>query len=72
MLGSNIANILLILGAAALFYPLKVQKKLLSNEVLYTIIATIIFMVFINDPFIDGAKEGIISRSEGITLLILL
>ena len=33
VLGSNIANILLILGAAAVITPITVQKKFLSREV---------------------------------------
>lgn len=72
VLGSNIANILLILGASALFAPLKVKKKLLSNEVFFTIIATVVFGIFINDRFIDGAAQGLVTRSEGLILLVLL
>lgn len=71
VLGSNIANILLILGASALLYPLKVQKKLLRNETVFTLIATIIFATFINDMLIDGTTP-LVTRSEGITLILLL
>lgn len=71
VLGSNIANILLILGASALLYPLKVQKKLLRNETVFTLIATIIFATFINDMLIDGTTP-LVTRSEGVTLILLL
>lgn len=72
VLGSNIANILLILGVAALFSPLKIKQKLLSYEVFFTVLATIIFTIFINDPFIDWAGQGIVSRSEGLVLMSML
>lgn len=71
ILGSNIANILLILGVSALLYPLKVQKKLLQNETVFTLIATLIFGLFINDMLIDGTSS-MMTRSEGVSLLLLL
>lgn len=72
MLGSNIANILLILGVVALIYPIKVAKNTLSREVVLSIMAAIIFAVFINDQRIDGASQSLVTRSEGILLIILL
>ncbi len=72
VLGSNIANILLILGVAALIYPIKVAKNTLSREVVLSIMAAIIFAVFINDQRIDGASQSLVTRSEGILLIILL
>lgn len=64
VIGSNIANILLILGVSALFYPLKVKKKLLTNETFFTLIATAVFAVMINDHFIDQLPAGLVSKSE--------
>lgn len=72
VLGSNIANILLILGAAAVITPIAVQKKFLSREVVICLAATLVFAIFINDARIDGAATSRVSRSEGIILILLL
>ena len=72
VLGSNIANILLILGAAAVITPITVQKKFLSREVVICLAATLVFAIFINDARIDGAATSRVSRSEGIILILLL
>ena len=68
---SNISNILLILWASAIFHPLLIKKKLLLNEVLFTLFATLIFACMINDHIIDHSSFDIVSRSEGMILLIL-
>ena len=58
VLGSNIANILLILGAAAVITPISVHKKFLSREVVICLAATLVFAIFINDARIDGAATS--------------
>ena len=68
---SNISNILLILWVSAIFHPLLIKKKLLLNEVLFTLFATLILACMINDHIIDHGSFDIVSRSEGMILLIL-
>ena len=53
------------------FSPFADQKKLLLNEVLFTLFATLIFACMINDHIIDHSSFDIVSRSEGMILLIL-
>lgn len=72
ILGSNIANILLILWISAVIYPIAVKKEFLSRELILSIMATVVFAVFINDRRIDGAASSIVTRSEGLLLIILL
>ena len=48
------------------------KKEILSREVIFTVIATLIFAIFINDPFIDGAEFALVTRSEGLLLITLL
>lgn len=60
VLGSNIANILLILGLAALFAPLTVRRQLLRFDVL--------LMIVISGVLYFLASDGSLSRLDGLLL----
>ena len=60
ILGSNIANIGLIMGIAAMIAPLSIQQRLIRREVPFLILVTILFTVF---------AFGGYSQIEGIFLL---
>lgn len=62
ILGSNVANIGLILGVTAIIAPLAVQMRLIVREVPILIGVTILFTLF---------AVGGFSRVEGVILLIL-
>ncbi len=64
VIGSNIANLLLILGLATVIRPIKFQKETRLIEMPICLIITIIFMIFCN------TGTGI-SKPEAIVLLIL-
>lgn len=69
ILGSNIANILLILGVTALIQPIKVQNSTIWKEIPFSLLAVIIIGIMANDIFIDGAKNSVLSRSDGFILI---
>ncbi|MFN7160064.1 MAG: calcium/sodium antiporter [Candidatus Gracilibacteria bacterium] len=69
ILGSNIANILLILGIAAIIYPLTVHKNTVWKEVPLSLLAVVVLGFLANDVLIDGASASILARSEGIVLI---
>lgn len=60
ILGSNVANIGLILGVTAIIAPLAVQMRLIRREVPFLILVTVLFSVFAIGGF---------SRIEGIIML---
>jgi cation:H+ antiporter len=62
VLGSNVFNILLILGACALFIPLNAINSL--SHILFLIIATLVLFLVI-------FTGRIISRKEGVFFLVL-
>ena len=64
VIGSNICNLLLILGLASTIRPLKIKRETRLIEVPMCLVLTIIFGVFCN-------TAGGISRTEAIILLIL-
>lgn len=69
IIGSNISNILLILGIAALIYPLKVGRGTVWKEIPLSLLATLILFLVANDLLIDGQAPNIISRADGLILL---
>lgn len=69
VIGSNIVNILLILGIAAMITNLSVQKNTTRKEIPYSLFAAVALLVMSADVFFDGAVNNVISRSEGLILL---
>lgn len=69
IVGSNIANVLLVLGASALFVDLKVHKNTTWREIPFSFLAVLVLFFMTNDFFFDKGGENILSRSEGLTLL---
>ena len=67
IIGSNIANILLILGVAACIYPLYAASSTTWREIPFMLLASIVLVIQANDVFLDGA-DGWISRSDGLAL----
>jgi cation:H+ antiporter len=63
ILGSNIANIALILGFAAVISPLKIKMRMIRREVPILILVTMLFACF--------ALGGGFYRYEGIILIFL-
>ena len=71
IIGSNIFNMFLILGIAAVIYPISVQRKSLFKEIPYSLFATLIFFVLVNDVLIFGALENTLSIIDSVILLVL-
>ncbi len=65
VVGSNIFNILAILGITALIVPLGVKKMTTWVEIPLAVLASVLILLFVN-----GEGDGIITRTEGICLLI--
>ena len=80
VVGSNIFNILLILGLTAIIYPLKVQKNTIWKEIPMSFLGAILLVVLGLQTQIDvtglhtvdwrsAEQVGSISRSNGLVLL---
>jgi cation:H+ antiporter len=69
IIGSNIINILAILGITATIYPLSVQSSTVWKEIPFSLLAAILVAVFANDVLLDSQAESDLSRTEGIALL---
>lgn len=69
VLGSNVSNILLILGISALIYPLTVNSNTKWKEIPLSILAALVLAVVANDAIIDGHGRSFITRTDGILLI---
>jgi len=72
VLGSNIANILLILGIAALIRPMTVYKNTIWKEIPLSLLAALVLGFLVNDALIDGLDASILTRIDGLVLLSFL
>ena len=69
IIGSNIANILLILGVSALIYPLTSKKNTVWKEIPLGLLAAVVVGLMANDFLIDGVNWSGLSRIDGLVLL---
>lgn len=69
IVGSSIANVLLILGASALVAPLAVAPSTVFKEIPFCLLATVVVGILANDALIDGQASSVITRSDGLVLL---
>jgi cation:H+ antiporter len=69
VLGSNIANILLILGVSSVIYPLAVTKGTVWKEIPFSLLAAIVLLFMANDQFIDKTVASALTRIDGLTFL---
>lgn len=69
IVGSNIMNILLILGVASLIYPIDVSRISIRRDIPAGFIATAALFLMANDFFMDNSYT--INWIEGLVLLVL-
>ena len=69
VVGSNIFNTLLIIGAVALARPIHIGKGIMINEIPLVILASVALLAMGCSPWLDGTAPEI-SRVNGILLLL--
>jgi len=70
IVGSNIFNILATLGVAAMVYPLTVKSNTTWIEIPLGLLSAIAVFVMANDIWLDGSAVSVISRTDGIILIL--
>ncbi len=68
VVGSNICNILLILGLSGLVGKITATKKMMSRDILFAILTSIVMLILSTGFFLSG-QVGIITRTSGLILL---
>lgn len=69
VLGSNIFNTCLIIGAAGLIYPLAVQRATVRKELPFSVFIILLMFLLANDALLFGS-ENYVSHIDGMILLL--
>lgn len=69
IIGSNVANILLILGIGALIFPLVFRHNTTWKEIPFTFLAAAMVFILGNDGLVDGAQDSFLGRIDGLVLV---
>lgn len=72
VVGSNIFNITLVAGVAAFLYPLQVENETIRKEIPFTLLASVALLILMSDVALQGFSSNMISRSDGLILLLFL
>lgn len=72
IIGSNIFNILLILGVTGIIYPLAVQRQTIRVEIPLSLLFTLVLFFLVNDVFWNHEPgRNVLSRTDAVILLVL-
>ena len=70
VIGSNILNILLILGLSAMFHSLNVKNNTVKKELPITMLISTLFAVLLSDHLFDSNRTNSFTREDGIVLIL--
>ena len=70
VIGSNVFNILLILGIAAIIYPVRVRRRTVRKELPYCLLISVLLAILLLDTTLAGAAENQFTRADGIVILL--
>ena len=70
VIGSNILNILLIIGISAIIHSLNVKNSTVKKELPITLLMTTLFVVLISDSLFNLKDINQFTRSDGVVILL--
>ncbi|MFH1366993.1 MAG: calcium/sodium antiporter [Patescibacteria group bacterium] len=71
IIGSNIFNILFILGLVSIFRPLTVKSSTVWKEIPFALLAMIMVFIMGNDSFFDKTGLNALTRTDGFSLIAM-
>lgn len=69
IIGSNLFNLLVVVGASALIRPCSVDKSIIRKDFPFSILATVVLIITMLDKICGDLPELVISRSDGLIIL---
>ncbi len=72
VIGSNMFNLLGVLGISAIISPVAVDSQIIKKEFPFMLISSVVLALMALDTVLGSGEVNIISRSEAFTLLILM
>ena len=70
VVGSNILNILLILGVASCVHTLNVKNNTVRKELPITMLMSSLLVVLLSDSYFDKNMVNMFTRGDGVTILL--
>ncbi|MGL5718181.1 MAG: calcium/sodium antiporter [Paraclostridium sp.] len=71
VVGSNIFNLLAVIGIASIINPVRVQKTTIIKEFPFAILASLVLMILAHDTRFQGYPENSLNKADGLMLLAL-
>lgn len=71
VIGSCVVNVLLIIGLSAFIHPIKIKNSTIKKELPLLLIITTGFAVMILDTLFNPTTSDILSRADGIILMLM-
>lgn len=71
VVGSNIFNILFVVGVTAMIEPIYVQKSTILKEFPFLLLSSIVLAILAYDVWFQGYNENILTRADGLIFIAL-
>lgn len=71
VVGSNIFNILFVVGVTAMIRPIYVQKSTILKEFPFLLLSSIVLAILAYDVKFQGYNENILTRADGLIFIAL-
>lgn len=71
IIGSNMFNLLFVVGAAAWILPFKVKETIIAKEFPFALLSCLAILILTFDVHLGNGAANIINRTDGLVLLML-
>lgn len=70
VIGSNLFNLLAVIGICAAIRPINIKKEIIAREYPFSMLAVFALIVLSGDLYLGEGNANVLSRSDGIILLM--
>ncbi|SOC37801.1 calcium/sodium antiporter [Salinicoccus kekensis] len=70
VVGSNIANITLILGLTALVSPIVVERSIANRDMIFALGSVFLLLILVGERWFGGSGESMLTRLDGLIFLL--
>lgn len=72
VIGSNMFNLLCVVGISAIIMPVSIKNQIIFKEYPFMLMSTLVLALMSYDVFFGNGTENMLSRSDGLILLVIL
>ena len=72
VIGSNMFNLLVVVGVSAFICPLKVKRSIIAKEFPFAILGTFVLILLGYDSKYHNYPDNVLTQADGIMLLLLM